>query len=234
MAAPVWVNPLGAGHRQRIAENRPDAKVRYMHSDDYIQLYEGCAQQHLRCVQNSHTKQYDLADIDGIQFHQREAKTARWKKFSICTSISQRKKDSSERAAYCLPKIEGGRRLKSGLGGFDFTNRAARIGNGVAIFLQKNGRTAPVSVSKTEAALFYCQSIRSNVRELEGAFNRVSASRLNASIDDDAHGFAGYYCRETKSLPPTPLSMRRPNIGLKSAIYWAKTHAHIACPRQSP
>ena len=35
-----------------LLKNRPDAKVRYMHSDDYIRsFYEGCAQQHLRCVQ---------------------------------------------------------------------------------------------------------------------------------------------------------------------------------------
>ena len=58
--------------------------------------------------------------------------------------------------------------------GFDFGTRAARIGNARGDFAEK-AEAAGISI-EDEAALFIANLIRSNVRELEGAFNRVSAS----------------------------------------------------------
>ena len=58
--------------------------------------------------------------------------------------------------------------------GFDFGTRAARAGNARGDFAEK-AEAAGISI-EDEAALFVANLIRSNVRELEGAFNRVSAS----------------------------------------------------------
>ena len=117
-----------------LLKNRPDAKVRYMHSDDYIRSFMKAVRNNTYDVFKQQYKQYDLLIIDDIQF-----------------------------------------RLKSRFSwGLTLELEPPELEMRIAI-LQKKAEASGISI-EDEAALFIANLIRSNVRELEGAFNRVSAS----------------------------------------------------------
>ena len=127
-----------------LLKNRPDAKVRYMHSDDYIRSFMKAVRNNTYDVFKQQYKQYDLLIIDDIQFIKGKDRTM----------------DD---------------RLKSRFSwGLTLELEPPELEMRVAI-LQKKAEAAGISI-EDEAALFIANLIRSNVRELEGAFNRVSAS----------------------------------------------------------
>ena len=104
--------------------------------------------------------------------------------------------------------------------------------------LQKKAEAAGISI-EDEAALFIANLIRSNVRELEGAFNRVSASsrfmnRPVIDIDLARTACRTLLPRSIRSLPPILLLMPLPNITVsKSAMCSVRNgHENIARPRQ--
>lgn len=158
-----------------LLKNRPDAKVRYMHSDDYIRSFMKAVRNNTYDVFKQQYKQYDLLIIDDIQFIKGKDRTME-EFFYLYNHFHNEKKQLILTCDVLPAKIEGmDDRLKSRFSwGLTLELEPPELEMRVAI-LQKKAEAAGISI-EDEAALFVANLIRSNVRELEGAFNRVSAS----------------------------------------------------------
>lgn len=170
---------LGKTHLVQAIGNRvlalnPRAKVRYMHSDDYLRnmmssfrnnAYEAFKQQY---------KQYDLLIIDDIQFIKGKERTME-EFFHLYNHFHSHKKQIIL-TCDVLPTLieELDERLKSRFSwGLTLELEPPELEMRVQI-LQKKAALSAADLSE-EAAFFIAKHIRSNVRELEGAFNRVLA-----------------------------------------------------------
>ena len=158
-----------------LLKNRPDAKVRYMHSDDYIRSFMKAVRNNTYDVFKQQYKQYDLLIIDDIQFIKGKDRTME-EFFYLYNHFHNEKKQLILTCDVLPAKIEGmDDRLKSRFSwGLTLELEPPELEMRIAI-LQKKAEAAGISI-EDEAALFIANLIRSNVRELEGAFNRVSAS----------------------------------------------------------
>lgn len=169
-----------------LLKNKPDAKVRYMHSDDYIRSFMNAVRTNAYDVFKQQYKQYDLLIIDDIQFIKGKDRTME-EFFYLYNHFHNEKKQLILTCDVLPAKIEDmDDRLKSRFSwGLTLELEPPELEMRVAI-LQKKAESAGVSLTD-EAAFFIANLIRSNVRELEGAFNRVSASSrfMNKPIDID-------------------------------------------------
>ena len=158
-----------------LLKNRPDAKVRYMHSDDYIRSFMKAVRNNTYDVFKQQYKQYDLLIIDDIQFIKGKDRTME-EFFYLYNHFHNEKKQLILTCDVLPAKIEGmDDRLKSRFSwGLTLELEPPELEMRIAI-LQKKAEAVGISI-EDEAALFIANLIRSNVRELEGAFNRVSAS----------------------------------------------------------
>ncbi|WP_301672767.1 chromosomal replication initiator protein DnaA [Neisseria blantyrii] len=158
-----------------LLKNRPDAKVRYMHSDDYIRSFMKAVRNNTYDVFKQQYKQYDLLIIDDIQFIKGKDRTME-EFFYLYNHFHNEKKQLILTCDVLPAKIEGmDDRLKSRFSwGLTLELEPPELEMRIAI-LQKKAEAAGISI-EDEAALFIANLIRSNVRELEGAFNRVGAS----------------------------------------------------------
>lgn len=169
-----------------LLKNKPDAKVRYMHSDDYIRSFMNAVRTNSYDVFKQQYKQYDLLIIDDIQFIKGKDRTME-EFFYLYNHFHNKKKQLILTCDVLPTKIEDmDARLKSRFSwGLTLELEPPELEMRVAI-LQKKAETAGVDLNE-DAAFFIANLIRSNVRELEGAFNRVSASSrfLKKPIDID-------------------------------------------------
>ncbi|OSI08025.1 chromosomal replication initiation protein [Neisseria animaloris] len=169
-----------------LLKNKPDAKVRYMHSDDYIRSFMNAVRTNGYDMFKQQYKQYDLLIIDDIQFIKGKDRTME-EFFYLYNHFHNEKKQLILTCDVLPTKIEDmDDRLKSRFSwGLTLELEPPELEMRVAI-LQKKAETAGVDLNE-DAAFFIANLIRSNVRELEGAFNRVSASSrfLNKPIDID-------------------------------------------------
>lgn len=169
-----------------LLKNRPDAKVRYMHSDEYVRGLMAAHRNQTFDAFKQQYKQYDLLIIDDIQFIKGKDRTME-EFFYLYNHFHSEKKQLIMTCDVLPAKIEDmDDRLKSRFSwGLTLEIEPPELEMRVAI-LQKKAESSGVSISE-EAAFFIANLIRSNVRELEGAFNRVSASSrfLNKPIDMD-------------------------------------------------
>lgn len=169
-----------------LLKNRPDAKVRYMHSDDYVRSFMNAVRTNSYDVFKQQYKQYDLLIIDDIQFIKGKDRTME-EFFYLYNHFHNKKKQLILTCDVLPTQIEDmDARLKSRFSwGLTLELEPPELEMRVAI-LQKKAETAGVALNE-DAAFFIANLIRSNVRELEGAFNRVSASSrfLNKPIDID-------------------------------------------------
>ncbi|KPN74019.1 chromosomal replication initiator protein DnaA [Neisseria sp. 74A18] len=169
-----------------LLKNKPDAKVRYMHSDDYVRSFMNAVRTNSYDVFKQQYKQYDLLIIDDIQFIKGKDRTME-EFFYLYNHFHNKKKQLILTCDVLPTKIEDmDARLKSRFSwGLTLELEPPELEMRVAI-LQKKAETAGVDLNE-DAAFFIANLIRSNVRELEGAFNRVSASSrfLNKPIDID-------------------------------------------------
>ena len=169
-----------------LLKNKPDAKVRYMHSDDYIRSFMNAVRSNSYAVCKQQYKQYDLLIIDDIQFIKGKDRTME-EFFYLYNHFHNEKKQLILTCDVLPAKIEDmDDRLKSRFSwGLTLELEPPELEMRVAI-LQKKAESAGVNLTE-EAAFFIANLIRSNVRELEGAFNRVSASSrfMNKPIDID-------------------------------------------------
>lgn len=169
-----------------LLKNKPDAKVRYMHSDDYIRSFMSAVRSNSYDVFKQQYKQYDLLIIDDIQFIKGKERTME-EFFYLYNHFHNEKKQLILTCDVLPTKIdELDDRLKSRFSwGLTLELEPPELEMRVAI-LQKKAETAGVELDE-QAAFFIAKHIRSNVRELEGAFKRVEArSRfLKKSINID-------------------------------------------------
>ncbi|VEE09062.1 chromosomal replication initiation protein [Neisseria animalis] len=169
-----------------LLKNKPDAKVRYMHADDYVRSLMVAARNGTFDAFKQQYKQYDLLIIDDIQFIKGKDRTME-EFFYLYNHFHNEKKQLILTCDVLPAKIEDmDDRLKSRFSwGLTLELEPPELEMRVAI-LQKKAESAGVKISE-EAAFFIANLIRSNVRELEGAFNRVSASSrfMNKPIDID-------------------------------------------------
>ncbi|MDO4640491.1 MAG: chromosomal replication initiator protein DnaA [Neisseria sp.] len=169
-----------------LLKNRPEAKVRYMHSDDYIRSFMNAVRNNGYDVFKQQYKQYDLLIIDDIQFIKGKERTME-EFFYLYNHFHNEKKQLILTCDVLPTKIEDmDDRLKSRFSwGLTLELEPPELEMRVAI-LQKKAETAGVTLDE-QAAFFIAKHIRSNVRELEGAFKRVEArSRfLKKSINID-------------------------------------------------
>ncbi|KPN71404.1 chromosomal replication initiator protein DnaA [Neisseria sp. 83E34] len=169
-----------------LLKNKPDAKVRYMHSDDYIRSFMNAVRSNSYETFKQQYKQYDLLIIDDIQFIKGKERTME-EFFYLYNHFHNEKKQLILTCDVLPTKIEDmDDRLKSRFSwGLTLELEPPELEMRVAI-LQKKAETAGVELDE-QAAFFIAKHIRSNVRELEGAFKRVEArSRfLKKKIDID-------------------------------------------------
>ena len=169
-----------------LLKNKPDAKVRYMHSDDYVRSFMNAVRTNSYDVFKQQYRQYDLLIIDDIQFIKGKDRTME-EFFYLYNHFHNKKKQLILTCDVLPTQIEDmDARLKSRFSwGLTLELEPPELEMRVAI-LQKKAEAAGVGLNE-DAAFFIANLIRSNVRELEGAFNRVSASSrfLKKPVDID-------------------------------------------------
>lgn len=157
-----------------LLKNNPAAKVRYMHSDEYIRSFLDAVRTKNYDVFKQQYKQYDLLIIDDIQFIKGKDRTME-EFFYLYNHFHNEKKQLILTCDVLPAKIEDmDDRLKSRFSwGLTVELEPPELEMRVAI-LQKKAEAAGVVLDE-QAAFFIAKHIRSNVRELEGAFKRVEA-----------------------------------------------------------
>lgn len=220
-----------------ILEKNPNAKVVYMHSEKFVQKM-------VKAMQNNNMDKFkhaqntvDVLLIDDIQFFAKKYKTQE-EFFHIFNSLIDRNHQiilTSDCFPKSLENIED--RLKSRFGwGMTATIEPPELETRVAILMKKaEEREIPLP---EECAYFLGKKLRTNVRELEGALNRVNAyaNFKGASITID---FIREALRDTLSLQEKLVTIE--NIQKTVAEYYkikvsdlkSKSRARsIARPRQ--
>ena len=157
-----------------LLKNNPEAKVRYMHSDDYIRSFMNAVRTNSYDVFKQQYKQYDLLIIDDIQFIKGKDRTME-EFFYLYNHFHNEKKQLILTCDVLPTKIEDmDDRLKSRFSwGLTLELEPPELEMRVAI-LQKKAEAAKVELDE-QAAFFIAKHVRTNVRELEGAFKRVEA-----------------------------------------------------------
>lgn len=158
-----------------LLKNNPKAKVRYMHADEYIRSLMSAFRSNNYDTFKQQYRQYDLLIIDDIQFIKGKDRTME-EFFYLYNHFHTEKKQLILTCDVLPTKIEDmDDRLKSRFSwGLTLELEPPEFEMRVAI-LQKKAEAAGVTL-REDAAFFIAKHIRSNVRELEGAFKRVEAS----------------------------------------------------------
>jgi chromosomal replication initiator protein len=169
-----------------LLKRNPDAKVRYMHSDEYIRSFMNAVRNNLYDAFKQQYRNFDLLIIDDIQFIKGKDRTME-EFFYLYEHFHNEKKQLILTCDVLPVNIKDmDERLKSRFSwGLTLELEPPELEMRVAI-LQKKADILGVKLDD-QAAFFIANLVRSNVRELEGAFNRVSASSrfLNKPIDID-------------------------------------------------
>lgn len=157
-----------------LIKNHPDAKVRYMHSDEYIRSLMNAVRTSGYDAFKQQYKPYDLLIIDDIQFIKGKDRTME-EFFHLYNHFLNEKKQLILTCDVLPKDIEDmDDRLKSRFSwGLTMQLEPPELEMRVAI-LQKKAKTSGIDLDE-QAAFFIAKHIRNNVRELEGAFKRVEA-----------------------------------------------------------
>lgn len=152
----------------------PKAKVCYLHAGDYVNEIMKAAREKTFEQFKRRYRDYDLVIIDDIQLIKSKDRTME-EFFYLYNHLHQHKKQIILTCDVLPVDIEElDDRLKSRFSwGLTLQLEPPELEMRVQI-LQKKAATLGVDLDE-EAAFFIAQHIRSNVRELEGAFNRVQA-----------------------------------------------------------
>lgn len=158
-----------------ILNKNPDAKVIYMHSERFVQDM-------VKALQNNkidHFKQFyrsvDALLIDDIQFFAKKERSQEefFHTFNALLEGNRQVILTSDRYPKEIDGVED--RLKSRFGwGLTITIEPPELETRVAILMQKALQSS-IKLPE-EVAFFIAKRLRSNVRELEGALNRVIAN----------------------------------------------------------
>jgi len=165
---------------------QPDAKIKYLHAERYVsdvvKAYENKSFDAFK--KNYHS--LDLLLIDDIQFFAKKNRTQEEFFYAFNTLIENKKQIIITCDSY--PKeIEGvDERLRTRFSwGLTVAIEPPELEMRVAILLKK-AEENKMKISE-EVAFFIAKQIRSNVRELEGALNRILAMSNFTKSDIDIH-----------------------------------------------
>ncbi len=163
-----------------VAAQRPDAKIRYIHAEQYVTDVVRAYQQKSFDEFKRYYHSLDLLLIDDIQFFSNKGRTQEEFFYAFNALVEARKQIVITCDTY--PKEISGmeERLISRFGwGLTVAIEPPELEMRVAIILKK--AEAESVVLSEDIAFFIAKHIRSNVRELEGALKKVLAySRFNA------------------------------------------------------
>ncbi|WP_425439292.1 chromosomal replication initiator protein DnaA [Pseudoalteromonas denitrificans] len=158
-----------------IIANKPDAKIVYMHSERFVQDM-------VRALQNNAIEEFkryyrsvDALLIDDIQFFANKERSQEefFHTFNALLEGNQQIILTSDRYPKEIDGVED--RLKSRFGwGLTIAIEPPELETRVAI-LMKKAQQSQIKLPE-EVAFFIAKRLRSNVRELEGALNRVIAN----------------------------------------------------------
>ncbi|ODU67557.1 MAG: chromosomal replication initiation protein DnaA [Lautropia sp. SCN 66-9] len=220
-----------------ILERKPDARVRYIHAQDYFdEMVRGIQRKSLQDFKKKY-QSLDLLLIDDIQFLGGKERTQEEFFYTFESLLSARKQLIITCDTYPKELSAFEDRLVSRFGsGLIVEIEPPELEMRVAILLKKAEQSA--AKLPEEVAYFVAKNLRSNVRELEGALLRVIAfSRFrNTAITAD----------QAKEALKDLLEQNRPPISIESIqktvadffkikvadMYSKRRPAHIARARQ--
>lgn len=170
-----------------IREHNPRARVRYIHADHYVgdvvKAYQKKAFEEFKRYYHS----LDVLLIDDIQFFANKARTQEEFFYAFEALVAAKKQIIITSDTYPKDLTDVDDRLRSRFGaGLTVSIEPPELEMRVAILLKK-AENEQFSLDE-EAAFFIAHNLRSNVRELEGAFRKVVAwcqfTQKPANIDN--------------------------------------------------
>ena len=158
-----------------IMANKPDAKIVYMHSERFVQDMVKALQNNAIEEFKRYYRSVDALMIDDIQFFANKERSQEefFHTFNVLLEGNQQIILTSDRYPKEIEGVED--RLKSRFGwGLTIAIEPPELETRVAI-LMKKAQQSKINLPH-EVAFFIAKKLRSNVRELEGALNRVIAN----------------------------------------------------------
>ncbi|KPH57019.1 chromosomal replication initiation protein [Pseudoalteromonas porphyrae] len=158
-----------------ILANKPDAKIVYMHSERFVQDMVKALQNNAIEEFKRYYRSVDALMIDDIQFFANKERSQEefFHTFNALLEGNQQIILTSDRYPKEIEGVED--RLKSRFGwGLTIAIEPPELETRVAI-LMKKAQQSKINLPH-EVAFFIAKKLRSNVRELEGALNRVIAN----------------------------------------------------------
>ena len=156
-----------------ILQNKPDARITYIHSERFVSHMVKALQHNAIDAFKQHYRSLDAILVDDIQFFAGKERSQE----EFFHTFNALLEEGSQIICDRYPKeVEGlEERLRSRFGwGLPVCIEPPELETRVAI-LQKKAEEANIELP-SEVAFFIAKRIRSNIRELEGAFRRVMAT----------------------------------------------------------
>lgn len=169
-----------------LRELQPDAKIRYLHAERYVsdvvKAYENKAFDDFKQLYHS----LDLLLIDDIQFFAKKSRTQEEFFYAFNTLIEEKKQIIITCDTYPKEIVDMDERLRTRFSwGLTVAIEPPELEMRVAILLKK---AENLHIKLTEdVAFFIAKQIRSSVRELEGALNRIVAMAKFTGHAIDVH-----------------------------------------------
>lgn len=157
-----------------LKQQRPDAKIRYLHAERYVsdvvKAYEHKAFDEFKRQYHS----LDLLLIDDIQFFAKKSRTQEEFFYAFNSLIEAKKQIIITCDTYPKEIVDVDERLRTRFSwGLTVAVEPPELEMRVAILLKK-AEAARVTLDE-DVAFFIAKQVRSSVRELEGALNRIIA-----------------------------------------------------------
>jgi chromosomal replication initiator protein len=158
----------------QLKQQNPEAKIRYLHAERYVsdvvKAYENKAFDEFKRQYHS----LDLLLIDDIQFFAKKTRTQEEFFYAFNTLIEEKKQIVITCDTYPKEIIDVDERLRTRFSwGLTVAVEPPELEMRVAILLKK-AEESKINLSE-DVAFFVAKQIRSSVRELEGALNRIIA-----------------------------------------------------------
>jgi chromosomal replication initiator protein len=170
----------------QLKQQNPDAKIRYLHAERYVsdvvKAYENKAFDEFKRQYHS----LDLLLIDDIQFFAKKTRTQEEFFYAFNTLIEEKKQIVITCDTYPKEIIDVDERLRTRFSwGLTVAVEPPELEMRVAILLKK-AEESKVNLTE-DVAFFVAKQIRSSVRELEGALNRIIAMANFTGHSIDLH-----------------------------------------------
>ncbi len=170
----------------QLKQQKPDANIRYLHAERYVsdvvKAYENKAFDDFKRQYHS----LDLLLIDDIQFFGKKTRTQEEFFYAFNTLIEEKKQIVITCDTYPKEIVDVDERLRTRFSwGLTVAVEPPELEMRVAILLKK-AEESKINLSE-DVAFFVAKQIRSSVRELEGALNRIIAMAKFTGHAIDVH-----------------------------------------------